>query len=112
MGSGAQPQKQVLDPGQPAHPAILLLATPDGSLRPEFHEWAEDWTYELDEGTLLPAWWPLKHPEDGHTLSHEERVGAFRENLESVLPNPRKRTTTPEDVLKALLFLRTVCGPR
>ncbi len=107
--------KLFLDPTRPAHPAMLLLASPDGSLRPEFQDWTGDQTFELDEGTLLPIWWPQEHPEDGHIMSHEERVESFREELDNLLSLRQNAacgsTPTPDVVLEALHFLRDVCAP-
>jgi hypothetical protein len=77
-------------------------------------------TFELDEGTLLPVWWPREDPEDGSPLSKRERVESFRAALESILSSPRvglgtvpapTKALTPEEVLKAVLFLRDVYAP-
>jgi hypothetical protein len=108
---GAPRRKPLLNPNQPAHPAMLLLANPDGSLRSEFQDWAEDQTFELNGGTLLPTWWPYEHLEDGDSLSHEERVGIFHDELENLLSFSRERGVTPNDVLKALIFLRDLYAP-
>ena len=94
---------------------------PDGSPKPEFGEWERDQLLDLDPGTLLPVWWPREHPEDGHILSHGERVESFREELDNLLSlrrtdhtgsaPPTERILTPTIVLKSLRFLRSVYAP-
>ena len=50
------------------------IAFSDGSLRPEFEEWAND-IGPLEEGTLVPVWWP--NTIEGEQLTPEERAVAF-----------------------------------
>ncbi len=85
---GAQGRKPLLDTTQPAHPAMALLAYPDGSPKPEFED--EDiWPrglLDLDPGSLLPVWWPTEADEGPfEPLTYEERMVTFRTNLESFL---------------------------
>ena len=126
------------DPREPAHPAMLLLANPDGTLRPDYAEWVgsgDGNTFDLESITLLPIWWPEEHPEENRLLSYIERLDTFRHSLQvsiamcsprgievkdlaSVPPAALKallantvRQITPEIVLRALLQLREMYAP-
>jgi hypothetical protein len=126
------------DPKEPAHPAMLLLANADGTLRSDYAEWAgsgDGNTFDLESITLLPVWWPGEHPEENRPQSYIERLNTFRHSLQvsiamcsprgievkdlaSVPPAGLKavladtvRQTTPEIVLRALLHLREMYAP-
>jgi len=103
----------------PTHPALLLLADPDGNLKPEFVDWDGDLL--LQPGSLIPAWYPWEV--EGEELSAEDRNAQFRFDLErhqsSHLPamsssapgapaTPAESAWTAHDVLRALLELRSV----
>ena len=126
------------DPREPAHPAMLLLANADGTLKPDYADWAgsgDGSTFDLESITLLPIWWPEEHPEENRLLCYIERLDTFRyylqmfiacysprggkiKTLDSVPPAALKalladtaRQTTPEIVLRALLQLREMFAP-
>lgn len=85
---GAKRRNPLLDPDQPAHPAMLLLVNLDGSLKPEFKDWERGQLQllDVDPGSLLPVWWPTE-TDDGlrETLSYEDRMVIFREQLDNLL---------------------------
>lgn len=86
---------------------LLLLANPDGSLKPPFdEEWGDE--FRLEPPDLTPAWWWWAV--EGQELSPEERALDFQANLEAVLPLYAKSggSLTPQDVLKCLVFLRSL----
>ena len=126
------------DPNEPAHPAMPLLANPDGTLKPDHAEWVgsgDGNTFDLESITLLPVWGPGEHPEENRPQSYIERLDTFRHSLQvsiamcsprgievkdlaSVPPAGLKalladtvRQTTPEIVLRALLTLRDLYAP-
>ena len=108
---------------RPAHPALLLVANQDGTpkLAPDEYRVMDDLVYgdilDLDPGTLLPTWVPWKD-EDGKGMTYQERLEAFRDVFSSILRSrglsqsdaatPTEKALTPEAVLSALRFLRSV----
>lgn len=96
-------RKPLLDPNEPAHPAMLLLANPDGILKPEFQDVWPSSLLDLDPGSLLPVWWPTETDEGTpETLSYEDRMVIFREQLEIVL---RIRVYGPDIIKSSRPFL-------
>ena len=99
-----------------AHPALLLLADPDGNLKPEFVDLDGDLL--LQPGSLIPAWYPWTV--DGEERSAKERNAQFKFDLElhrashqppmssSALGALAESTWTAHDVLQALRELRSV----
>lgn len=120
-GQASAPQYRGLP--NPAHPALLLLADPDGRLKPEFREWEAD--LPLEPGSLVPQWYPWVW--EGEELSPEDRLNQFRSDLIALLvppsrplskesaPNATASLTppslTPQDVLSYLYQLRSVVLP-
>ena len=101
----------------PAHPALLLLADPDGNLKPEFVDWDGDLL--LQPGSLIPAWYPWTF--DGEERSAEDRNAQFRFDLDLLLSSDQPTTPTSDpqaiqvendctthDLLRSLLKLRAV----
>ena len=107
----------------PAHPALLLLANPDGSLKPPHQEWQEELL--LEEGSLVPQWFPWVWEDE--ELSPDRRKEQFRLNLDVLLKllrpatskssdpsataSPTRTNWTPPDVLQSLLQLRSAVLP-
>jgi hypothetical protein len=84
--SEARSRKPLLDPDQPAHPAMLLLAESDGNPKPELQDVWPSSVLDLDPGWLLPVWGPTE-ADDGlpEPLTHEDRMVTFREELATSL---------------------------
>ena len=102
----------------PPPKALLLLANPDGSLKPPFEEYQD--VLSLSPPYLTPEWWPYQV--ENQPLSEEERSRDFQANLEAALPSvptgsgsatPAKPSLTPQRVLRSLLLLHSVAhqGP-
>jgi hypothetical protein len=105
----------------PAHEALLLLAKPGGELREQFVDWEN--ALPLEPGSLIPVWYPWRV--DEKEMNAEERSAQFRFDLDVLLSSrrPAKDSSTPgspfvpaesswtaQDVLPALLELRSVWG--
>lgn len=99
----------------PPHPLLLLLANPDGSLKPEFADYQD--ALALESPDLVPAWWPRESPESQEPLSPANRARDFHLNLEALLSPPDSKASgsapqmppnsTPQRVLRSLLQLRS-----
>ena len=116
--------EQPLGPPQPrnslAHQALLLLAQPNGQLKPEFQEWES--LLSLEPESLVPVWWPHEES-NGRPLSSKERIVDFQETFTSLLSDsprpsrvsdsasPAKPNLTPHSVLQSLLQLRSAVVP-
>ena len=120
-GQASQPRYRGLP--NPAHPALLLVAEPDGQLKPEFREWEAD--LPLQAGSLVPKWYPWVW--EGLELSPDERQAQFRSDLTALLapPNPTSSkepqpsgtalptppSLKPQDILQSLYQLLSVVRP-
>lgn len=110
----------------PVDPRLLLIANPDGSLKPEFQDWEAD--LQLEAGSLVPTWWPQE--QDGQVLTPKEREESFAVTLDALLSSspppspsssatspasasasPTKASSKPQAVLKSLLRLRSAVRP-
>jgi hypothetical protein len=110
---------------QPAHPAMLLMAEPDGTLKQELKDesWGGENWLDLDAVSLLPVWWPWGA--EGERWTAQEREQAFRFYLDIALPRedvetgpqkldtvpPLKKNLTPQDVLHSLGQLYDMVAP-
>lgn len=127
-----EPEQAPRDPKQyhglpdPVDPRLLLIANPDGSLKPEFQDWEQE--IELEAGSLMPVWWPQE--QDGQVLSPQDREASFAATLDGLLKSqlppspsssatsrgsdsasPTPKTSMPQLVLKSLLRLRSAVLP-
>jgi hypothetical protein len=98
------------------HPLMLHVAEIDGTLKPAFQEYEDE--FQLEPGTLDPEWWPCRVVSNDGRLRHltrAERHTDFVLNLDETYRAMRvairaepsaEAVSKPRLVLRALLRLR------